>query len=394
MIIGLKDLEAPTSINLLFKMAEGSEDPELQRQKVIWFYLSENLWIPFKSNEILEDATRDLTGTGILSLAIPKEATHNDSILPDGCIYLMGAIEKNTNAACQVIDILPQAILSSFADNGNDPTRLALPAVAGSITKMKVKDEKIKSVSQPYASFGGKMQENAEGFYLRTAERLRHKARAISIWDYERIILQEFPDIYKVKCINHTAYGPYGTNDEVIDAEFAPGYVSIIVIPTTYNQNAINPYEPKVTRSRIEDIEEYVKGRISPFAAEKLKVLNPQYEQIKLEFEVAFHLQYTDRGFYEKQLNDDIKRHLSPWAFKEGSEITLGNALHRSSLIDFVEELYYVDYLKDFKMHRYTNNVLADSNIETALPSNARSAFVTINNKDYTKEHIIKEIST
>lgn len=393
LIIGIKDLEVPASLNLLFKMAEGSEDPELAQQKIIWSYLLKNKWVPFKSNEILSDDTRNLTGSGILSLSIPKEATDNNTILPGTCTYIMGAIEKNPNAVCQLIDIHPQALLATFKDNDNDPLRAALPAMAGSISKLKVKDEKIKSVTQPYASFGGKMQEDADGFYLRTAERLRHKSRGISIWDYERMILQEFPDIYKVKCINHTAYGPYGPNDKTIDAEFAPGYICIILIPATYNQNAINPYEPKVTKTRILDIETFIKRRISPFAAENLKVLNPQYEQIQLDFEVAFYQQYADRGFYEKQLNDDIKRFLSPWAYEEGKEITLGNTLHRSTLIDFVEELYYVDYLKDFKMKRYTNNVLTDSNIELAQPTNARSAFVTINHKDYTLEHIIKEIS-
>ena len=393
LIIGLKDLDVPASINILFKVAEGSEDPELQQQEVIWFYLADDKWVQFLSNEVLADNTRNLTTTGILSLSIPKEATDSNYILPGSCIYIMGAIEKNTAAACQIIDIHPQALLTEFKDKNNDPSRTSVPLPAGTIAKLKVKDEKIKSVNQPYASFGGKMQENSNDFYLRTAERLRHKSRGISVWDYERLILQAFPDIYKAKCINHTAYGYYQSLGTTLDAEFAPGYVTLILIPTTYNQYAINPYEPKVTKARILDIEKFIKNRISTFAAENLKVLNPLYEQIQLEFEVEFHQQYADRGFYEKQLNEDIKQHLSPWAYAEGKEITLGNRLHRSTLIDFVEELYYVDYVKDFMMHRYINNVIEDYNIELVLPSTARSAFVTFNDKDYKKEHKIKEIS-
>ena len=393
LIIGLKDMNMPSAINLLFKVAEGSEDPELQQQEVIWFYLADDKWVQFLSNEVLADNTRNLTTTGILSLSIPKEATDSNYILPGSCIYIMGAIEKNTAAACQIIDIHPQALLTEFKDKNNDPSRTSVPLPAGTIAKLKVKDEKIKSVSQPYASFGGKMQENSNDFYLRTAERLRHKSRGISVWDYERLILQAFPDIYKAKCINHTAYGYYQSLGTTLDAEFAPGYVTLILIPTTYNQYAINPYEPKVTKARILDIEKFIKNRISTFAAENLKVLNPLYEQIQLEFEVEFHQQYADRGFYEKQLNEDIKQHLSPWAYAEGKEITLGNRLHRSTLIDFVEELYYVDYVKDFMMHRYINNVIEDYNIELVLPSTARSAFVTLNDKDYKKEHKIKEIS-
>ncbi len=302
-------------------------------------------------------------------------------------------MEKNTPAACQIIDIHAQALLSEFSDQGNEAGRTDEALPAGSISKLKNKDAKIKAVSQPYESYDGKAPESDDAFYLRVAERLRHKSRGISVWDYERLILQEFPDIYKVKCINHTAFGHYASLGSSLDAEFAPGYVSLIVIPSTHNMNAINPFEPRVSKSRILDIEAFIKSRISPFAAENLKILNPLYEKIRLEFEVEFYPQYADRGLYEKQLNEDIKQYLSPWAYSEGKEITLGNRLHRSTLIDFVEERYYVDYIRAFKMHRELDDGTEHKNIEVALPTTARSAFVSVNDPDFKNEHLIKKIS-
>ena len=41
-------------------------------------------------------------------------------------------------------------------------------------------------------------------YYRRISERLRHKNRAITSWDYEQIILENFPEVFKVKCLNST----------------------------------------------------------------------------------------------------------------------------------------------------------------------------------------------
>jgi hypothetical protein len=55
----------------------------------------------------------------------------------------------------------------------------------------------------PFPSFGGRETEDSSQFYKRVSERLRHKERAITIFDYERLVLESFPSIYKVKCVNH-----------------------------------------------------------------------------------------------------------------------------------------------------------------------------------------------
>jgi hypothetical protein len=69
----------------------------------------------------------------------------------------------------------------------------------------------------PYPSFGGRVTEDNAEFYNRVSERLRHKDRAITIFDYERLVLESFPDIYRVKCIDHTDEG----------CELAPGHVLV-----------------------------------------------------------------------------------------------------------------------------------------------------------------------
>ena len=69
----------------------------------------------------------------------------------------------------------------------------------------------------------GNWQKEAQTSTKRISERLRHKGRAITRFDYERITLEQFPEIWKVKCINHTL-GLANTTYQK-DLELAPGFV-------------------------------------------------------------------------------------------------------------------------------------------------------------------------
>ena len=43
-------------------------------------------------------------------------------------------------------------------------------------------------------------------YYTRVGERLKHKNRAITPEDYEKVILDRFPGIFQVKCINNFSF--------------------------------------------------------------------------------------------------------------------------------------------------------------------------------------------
>ncbi|MBK6282383.1 MAG: baseplate J/gp47 family protein [Draconibacterium sp.] len=144
--------------------------------------------------------------TGVILFDIPSKASKNNNILKNGLHWLRAAAEIDSEGIPQLIDIKCQAAKVEFKDKNNDPDYLALPLPEKTISKMVVADSAIKKIDQPFTSFGGRIQEESDEFYTRVSERLRHKNRAITIWDYEHIILQNFPSVYKVKCLNHTRY--------------------------------------------------------------------------------------------------------------------------------------------------------------------------------------------
>lgn len=342
LLIGLEHLQGGDSVSVLFQVAEGSADPELPSQPVLWSVLCDNYWQPLGEDGVVRDTTNQLLTSGLLTFVLPRAATATNTILPGGRIWLQAAVTHNVAAVAQLLEVAANAVEARFVDNGNDPAHLAAPLAEGSITRLRNELPEIKSIRQPYASFGARSTESDAGFHVRVAERLRHKNRCITPWDYERIILEAFPAVHRVKCI------PHATGD----CWLAPGNVLIVVVPDLRNTNGSNILQPKVDADTLTRIAAHVGGLSG--SQVKVQVCNPRYQQILLDFKVRFHTGYAFNT-YSKELESAILRHLSPWVYGEsGGGLGFGGTIYKSVLLDFVEELAYVDYVEEFRMYSFT----------------------------------------
>jgi len=351
LLIGLSDLNAGDSVNLLFQVAEGSADPDFSQEDIIWSVLCDNYWKPLDSSGVLFDTTNQLLTSGTIQFVIPAEATPANTILPAGYIWIKGAVTQNVTALCQLIEVSANAVEVQFTDNDNDSNHLITALEAGKITKLKNGLSAVKSVKQPVASFGGSPVELDDPFTTRVSERLRHKNRCITAWDYERIILEAFPQVHTVKAIPHAKEGNY----------LAPGNVLIVVIPNLKNKNAVDPLQPKVSADTLSQITSFVEERTGQQV--KVMVKNPNYQKIQADFKVSLHEGY-EFNYYSNAINQALIEFLSPWAYNAERDITFGGKLYKSVLLDFVEELGYVDYVTDFAMYSYAeeNNDYTDIN--------------------------------
>jgi hypothetical protein len=68
---------------------------------------------------------------------------------------------------------------------------------------------------------------------------------------------------------------------------------------------------------------------------------------------------------------------LSPWAFEEGMDIAFGGRIHKSSLIDFVEERAYVDYVTAFRMYHTGGDGKKSGDLDEASASLPLSILVS-----------------
>lgn len=345
--IGLKALVPGSNLSILLQFAEATTDSETEREKPVWYYLENNRWKLLQEGfEILDDATNGLTTSGIIKFSIPGNISKNNTILPGSLHWLRVSVPCKTTSVSELMGIYAQAVKVSFTnEEDNDKLRLGTALPAGSISKLQEADSSVSKIEQPFDSFGGKQPEGEGHFYVRVSELLRHKNRGIQKFDYERLVLENFPSVYKTKCINHT----YGLNahNYVNDFTIAPGYVLVAVIPDMTKLKAAGSFEPKVPVSMIEDIEDTLKKIISPFV--RLKVMNPRYEKLNLCIRVKL-LPDMDEAYYKEKLNIDIRNFLAPWVIGEYEKLSFGQPVYRSDIIKFLETRNYIDYIIELHM--------------------------------------------
>lgn len=353
--IGLSALPGE-QVSLLIKTLEGSENPLVEtfegEEAIQWEILSDNTWLDL-SEYIIADQTINLLKSGIFRFNIPSDLGVNSTILPNGTLWIRALSNKSYDAVCKIQNVFTQVSEAKFVNNDNDISHLENGLPDGTISKMLKRIPKVKEVKQPYESFGGIEKETDEQFYRRISERLRHKNRAVTQWDYEHLILQEFPEIYNVKCLNHTSQSSYED----------PGNVTLIVIPNTKLKNSFDIYQPRVSRSRIKEIGVFINELTSIQVA--TNVINPEYEEIEITVEVKFYEKF-DAKFYSKKLDEDLKKYFSPWAFDNSKEIVFDVNINRNMVVNYMERLAYVDYINNIKIRK--EGVVQDSYLITSDP--------------------------
>lgn len=376
--IGIKNLYANQSVNILFQFLEGSTNPLVSKpdEHVYWSYLANNHWVAFDENTI-SDGTMQLINSGIISFAIPDDATTDNTILPTGYIWLKATVGIAADTVCEILSLQAQAMIASYLPNNNATDFLDTALPAGTVSKLKSPNSSFKKISQPYSSFGGRQTESNSMFYLRSSERLRHKGRAITIWDYEHLVLEAFPQLHKVKCLNHTQIEDSTDAAASIYNETRPGHVSIITIPNMVNRNDANPLKPYTNQNLLTEINDYLAKRVSGHV--NLHLCNPLFEEVRLEFKLQLREDYDDFTYYSGLLQQAITEYLAPWAFNQVVEVQFGGKISKSQLINFIEEQYYVDFITDVKLfHKPGNNVAElPGDFEEVSCTTARSILVS-----------------
>jgi hypothetical protein len=333
--IGLSNVTAPLNVALLFQVAEGSANPDLTPEPVQWSYLSGNRWLTLQDGSLITDTTRGLINSGIVELSLrPAEPSTR---FPGGLYWIRAAIPRFADSVCDMVEIHTNAVLATFDDRDNAPDHLMEPLPPGRITEPTTPIPGIAAIRQPYTSFGGKMPELDESFYVRVSERLRHKQRALTPWDYERLVLEKFPQLYKVKCLRA----------DLAAHPREPGRIELIVIPDIKNRMPFDPFEPKAPADLIRDIDEFLQDKTPAFA--RVAVKNAHYVPVKVRCGVRF-MPGRDQSFYRKRLNDELNRFLSPWAYEEGADLVIGGNVYANSIIDFMERRDYVDYVAQLEL--------------------------------------------
>lgn len=380
--IGIEQLQPNDSVNILFQVLEGTMNPLTIKppQHITWSYLSNNSWKPFDRQSVT-DNTSQLVQSGIISFILPADATTVHTLLPTGYIWLRASVSEAVQAVCKLLSVQAQAATVTLIDKGIAPDFMNVPLPAETISKMVHPVAAIKKLTQPYTSFGGRGSEEYQHYYTRVSERLRHKDRAITIWDYERLLLEAFPELHRVKCLNHTRFDKDDPYNEV-----APGNVTIITIPNLTNRNDADPLRPYTDESTLVKIREFLAKRTSCHVTTHVR--HPLFEEVTMDFKLKLLPGY-EYNYYSKMLKEEITAFLTPWAYGRSEEVQFGGRVNKSVMINFIEERPYVDYITEVKMyHQVEGQPPSVLDVDIAVSSTARSILIS----SPSANHIITEI--
>jgi hypothetical protein len=394
--IGLSNALPDETFSILFQVSDGSANPLKNMTEVDWYYLSNNNWVKFTQLNV-SDQTNNLTRSGLVILTVPADATTANTRADNGLLWIKAVVDHDTDAVCKLIAVHANAAKTQFVQDLSKNIEFTKTLQANTISKPAIADAALKKTEQPFSSFDGRVRETNDQFYLRVSERLRHKHRAITAWDYERLVLQYYPQIHKAKCLNHTGFITSQKTNAQKYSETLPGHVTVITIPDLTNISSANPLRPYTSIGLLTEIQQYLHALTTPFlytppsSNVRLHVTNPQFEEVRFDFHVSF-LPNHDPVFFMDLLNTEIEQFLTPWAFA-GGDIEFGGKIEKSVVLNFVEERSYVDFVTCFKMYQFIpqddGSKIQSADIDEAVASTARSILVSYYDEETKVKHII-----
>jgi len=346
LFIGLAARQLAQRLSLYFHLrADSLSNLDGASRSLQWSYLSSNQWKQISKSRLIDDSTRGFLNSGIVVLDIPEDINKANSIMPDDLYWLKISGNQGLDQVCSLCSVYAQGIKVSYQYSVASALHLRYPLPNSSIDSTAVSIPGIVSIEQIADSFGGANVESPQGLIVRTSERLKHKNRACTAWDYERLILQRYAEIYKVKCFCNLV------DEERPDRRLRPGQVLIVVVSETENRGALDR-QAMVNSLLLSDIKSYVESLASPFVS--IKVRNPVYEKIQVRCAVKF-AHGKNSGRYIKVLNRAIKNYLSPWTLI-GYSAQFYWCIRRYDLESYIHDQEYIDYVTQFSMLQITQN--------------------------------------
>lgn len=339
LLIGLVASEAPERVSLLFDLVGGERKVDDDPLELYWSYLRGNELRPLPTEAVLRDTTASFARSGVVTLALPADIDTTSTALPDGFFWIAVAARGNLHLSPRLRQLRTGGLCAVRERSATTPDAFTL--AADTILESRPALASIGRVEQPAASYGGRPQEDRTRLITRTAERLHHKGRACQPWDYERLVLEHFPNIFKVKCF---------ANMRTDRSEPCPGHVLIVVVPTVEVGEEHDAQQFLVNPERLREIRAFLSSRTSAFAS--ITVRNAAYELIQIRCSVKF-VERADAGRKMRELQRRISRYISPWR-PGGYGARFGWQIKRKDIESCIGMSEHVEFVTDFSMLHIT----------------------------------------
>ena len=301
-----------------------------------WQYMANNEWEPI-GDLLLEDTTNGLIRSGVVKIRMPKTIQYDNTRLPLGKFWIRATYDGIQDLNSKIKNVFTQAValISTDAVSNDIPDR------HGEIKIKKIYFESKKGIDQikgPFALEIKESDESKDSFYHEISDQLRHKNQGSSNWDIERLVLDRFKQIEKIR-----VYGKSNRPNELVKGSS----VQIVLIPKNSLVNGARKRSLNVDFNTLLEVKEYVSQFVSPFV--KVEVSNPVYEELKVRCKVKFN-DIQRGGYLRNMLNSELISYLSPDIEHIDVEKGFDEAISKTEILNFIESRPYVDFVTEFSV--------------------------------------------
>ena len=264
-------------VNLYFVM---NRDSAMRSSgKYFWSYLSESGWKTLPEENRLADSTANFTSSGIVTLDLPKDMAEKTHLMPQGLYWVRITPRNESWRECsRLLTIFTQSLevkrVSGFEDGS-----ILEHCKPQTIKEVSTSVSGLSCVYQFEESFGGKARESDHKMRVRVAESLYHKNRSVCIEDYERMILEAFPEVHKVKCFPHVRMSEVSKRYDFT----SPGNILVVPVSSLYCDGSFQ-WDPCLNGSVLRDIREFLQKKVTGLA--KIRVINPFFDKLQVRCNV------------------------------------------------------------------------------------------------------------
>ena len=399
--IGLAGVTKPCVVSLYFKInsivLHGHYSPR-------WYYVSkDNIWTKM-GEKVLRDTTNNFRQSGCVTLSIDNEvidSNNKQECLPNEKIWLKLNFKKMNSAddrdyedmdiygrdkECQrenktdmerfnfsaIEEVRTQGLEVEYSAESIGLLSYGTVLKAGSIKSLVTNIDGIKKIEQPYDGAMGRADEDEGQFRARVSERLRHKGKAWTGWDYERLILENFPQISAAK------YLPCRN----MNGKFQPGHTYILLAPNPQIIEQVNPLRPNMSWDLLYDIYQCVKNHATTFAQQEFHVMELQYEELRVKCTVRLKKGLIDADYYSSLIKQELTKFIAPWS--DNSQIVeFSRGVKPNDILYFIENLEYVDYVEEFGLLKDEQQIeMSDDDDDMIRPEKVTSILTSAEDHD------------
>lgn len=326
------------------------EQPSAETVNLAWEYRNGNSWQPISSDSVRAEETLGLTQSGFIEIKLPEKINDNH-IDKQGRIWLRVALTGNVSSCLAIRNIWTNCVRLT-AVNGD-----GTPLPAGTIQSRIEADERIENITQPLNGFGGRPAEVEAGIAVHQVSRIHNRHRAITIQDYEQLVLEHFPEVDKVQCITTP-----------------PKNIRLVVFSSAEdNRYYLSP------AWKLAEIKRLIKQYASPFIC--LNVVNPVYKKVFIKCKAVLWPKVKDEGKTLRQLIVLAQNYIEPWYRKGEIPITGQHFSYKelhARMANHEDLMKLVSLEVDGKSLPYVNIDIEDIIIQSDDPTDVLIPIVTI----------------